>query len=193
MTNDRPDPGSATAVAEPRTARDVNVLVVDDEQDIALYLSSVLEDAGMRVRVAHDGRRALEMVAEEPPDLISLDLVMPGTSGVRVLHELRRSRAWSRIPVIVVTAHARDPKVRGDLTDTLADSSLAGPSLYLEKPVTAKRYLESVCRVLGIEPETGDGPRDTDALRREAEDLLDGADAAVLAEVVARLRRGRSE
>lgn len=192
MTSDRPDPGSSAAVAEPRTARDMTVLVVDDEQDIALYLSSVLEDAGMRVRVANDGREALDMVAEEPPDLISLDLVMPGTSGVRVLHELRRRREWSRIPVIVVTAHARDPEVRGDLTEVLADSSLAGPSLYLEKPVTAKRYLASVCRVLGVEPETDDRD-DPDALRREAEDLLDGADPAVLAEVVARLRRDRRE
>lgn len=192
MTSDRPDPGSSAAVAGPRTARDMTVLVVDDELDIALYLSSVLEDAGLRVRVANDGREALDMVAEEPPDLISLDLVMPGTSGVRVLHELRRRREWSRIPVIVVTAHARDPEVRGDLTEVLADSSLAGPSLYLEKPVTAKRYLTSVCRVLGVEPETDDRD-DPDALRREAEDLLDGADPAVLAEVVARLRRDRRE
>jgi len=192
MTSDRPDPGPATAVAEPRTARDMSVLVVDDEQDIALYLSSVLEDAGMRVRMANDGREALEMVTEEPPDLISLDLVMPGTSGVRVLHELRRRKEWSRIPVIVVTAHARDPKVRGDLTEVLADSSLAGPSLYLEKPVTAKRYLESVCRVLGVEPETDDA-EDADALRHEAESLLGDADPAVLADIVARLRRSRSE
>lgn len=190
MTDQLTDVEPARATTGARSVEDMDVLVVDDEQDIALYLASVLEDAGMTVRIANDGRQALAMVEERPPDLVSLDLVMPGTSGVRVLHELRRRREWSRIPVIVVTAHARDPKVRGDLTDVLADSSLAGPSLYLEKPVTPRRYLESVCRVLDVEPKRAE-PEDDESMRREAADLLQHADPDALAEVVKRLRRDR--
>jgi CheY-like chemotaxis protein len=190
MTDQLTELESAPATTGSKSVEDMDVLVVDDEQDIATYLASVLEDAGMTVRIANDGQQALAMVEERAPDLVSLDLVMPGTSGVRVLHELRRRREWSRIPVIVVTAHARDPKVRGDLTDVLADSSLAGPSLYLEKPVTPRRYLESVCRVLDVEPKP-DEPVDDDALRREAADLLQHADPEAVAEIVNRLRRDR--
>jgi len=170
-----------------RRPSDVTVLVVDDEVDIATYLASVLEDAGMEVVVAHDGDQALEEVARRPPDLISLDLVMPGRSGVKVLRELRRRREWSRIPVIIVTAHARDPKIRGDLDEVLAESTLTGPSLYLEKPVTPRSYLESVCRVLGVEPPTEEG--DPEGLREEALDLLQNADAETLRDVLSQLRR----
>lgn len=164
------------------------VLVVDDEEDIATYLASVLEDAGMRVLIASDGRQALELVASHRPDLISLDLVMPGYSGIRVLHELRRRREWSRIPVIVVTAHARDPEVRDDLESTLADSSMLGPSLYLEKPVTARSYLEAVCRVLGVDLPEESRPS-ASSQRDEAMSLLAGADPGTVVEVLAKLKK----
>jgi CheY-like chemotaxis protein len=176
---------------EGRRPGDATVLVVDDEIDIATYLSSVLEDAGINVRVAYDGEQALEAIRNDPPDLISLDLVMPRKTGIRLLAELRRNQQWSRIPVIIVTAHARDPNVRSDLDDVLAESTMTGPSLYLEKPVTPRRYLESICKILGIQisvdPASGDS---SSALRREASKLMETADAATLEAVLSQLRRG---
>jgi len=163
---------------------------VDDEVDITKYLGTVLTDAGMNVLIAHDGDEALNALRRQVPDLISLDLVMPGKSGIRVLMELRKNRDWSRIPVIIVTAHARDPKVQRDLRETLADSTMVGPSLYLEKPVTPKSYLRSICGILGVEAEiVGLMSADSgESLRDEAKQLLDNADAATLEAVLGRLR-----
>lgn len=171
-----------------RKASDMTVLVVDDEVDIATYLASVLEDAGMQVLMAHDGDRALEMVRTHRPDLISLDLVMPGMSGIRVMQQLRRDKELSRIPVMIVTAHARDPEIRGDLDSALADSAIMGPSLYLEKPVTPSSYLDAVCRVLKVTPDEADAGWKSDDLKRQAMDLLDSADPSTLAAVVEKLK-----
>jgi CheY-like chemotaxis protein len=170
----------------------VTVLIVDDEIDIATYLAAVLQEAGMNVLTAHDGDEALEILQQQVPDLISLDLVMPRKSGIRVLMELRKKREWSRIPVIIVTAHGRDPKMQRDLNDALADSTMAGPSLYLEKPVTPRRYLESICEIVGVTVSSEafvDGDS-SDALRDEARHLLDSADAATLEAVLNQLRGG---
>lgn len=173
-----------------RRPEDITVLIVDDEVDITNYLGTVLTNAGMNVLIANDGDEALDVLKSQVPDLISLDLVMPGKSGIRVLMELRKNRDLSRIPVIIVTAHARDPKVQRDLSETLAESTMVGPSLYLEKPVTSQSYLKSICDILGVEAgieglmfaDSGESMRD------EARQLLDNADAATLEAVLGRLR-----
>jgi CheY-like chemotaxis protein len=173
-----------------RRPEDITVLIVDDEVDITNYLRSVLSDAGMNVLIAHDGEEALGILKCQVPDLISLDLVMPGKSGIRVMVELRKNRAWSRIPVIILTAHARDPQVQRDLRESLSESTMAGPSLYLEKPVTPHSYLKSICDVVGVEIElTGlAAGNSNDTLRDEAKQLLEDADAATLEAVLDRLR-----
>jgi len=172
-----------------RKPEEVTVLVVDDEVDIATYLASVLEDAGMNVVTAHDGEEALAEIERRPPDLISLDLVMPRKSGIRLLMELRKNREWKRIPVIIVTAHARDPKVRKDLDGVLAEATMTGPSLYLEKPVTPQKYLKAICDIVGVEATVEDMFGDSHtAMREEAKDLLDTIDAATLEAVLGKLK-----
>ena len=74
------------------------ILVVDDEDDVREFLSTVLEDNGFEVVTAADGTEALTRVEETSPDLISLDLVMPNKSGMRFLHDLRRRQQWRRPP-----------------------------------------------------------------------------------------------
>ncbi len=174
---------------------EATVLVVDDEPDVAFYLGSVLEDAGLNVIFAHDGDQALDAIRRQPPDLISLDLVMPRKSGIRVLAELRRNPEWARIPVVIVTAHARDPEVRREVSehaDVLAGSVITGPSMYLEKPVTPQKYLKGICDILGIEVDVDRLGLSADShtrLRDEAKSLLDDVDAATLEEVLGRLRK----
>ena len=178
-----------------RKPEDLTVLVVDDEPDVAVYLGSVLEDAGLNVVFAHDGDQALDAIRRQPPDLISLDLVMPRKSGIRVLAELRRNPEWARIPVVIVTAHARDPEVRREVSehaDVLAGSVITGPSMYLEKPVTPQKYLKGICDILGIQVEFDPSGLSIDShaeLRDEAKNLLDEVDAATLEEVLGRLRQ----
>ena len=96
-----------------REPEGVTVLVVDDEQDVSTFLASVIEDAGMTALVANDGNAAHDLIHEKTPDLISLDLVMPGKSGIRLLHEIRKHPKCAKIPVIIVTGHAQDPDNNG--------------------------------------------------------------------------------
>jgi CheY-like chemotaxis protein len=132
-------------------AEDKTVLVVDDEPNVRQYLATVLEDAGFNVLTAGDGAEALEIVRENKPDFISLDLIMPRKSGHKFLYELRKNKEWSRIPVLIVTAHAQDELGKGDLEDLLEKRIMSGPGTYLEKPVNPLTYVRSIQRALGIE------------------------------------------
>lgn len=193
MTPDTGSPPYETAEGSAGTQRspgDCTILVVDDEPDVAFYLASVLEDAGFEVLTAGDGEEAMQLIRNRPPALISLDLVMPRKSGIRLLAELRRDRALRRIPVVIVSGHAHDAGVRGDLDEVLADSSMVGPSLCLDKPITPEKYVRHVCELLGVEvPDEGHRLDPTDELRRRAVDLLGAADQDTLEAVLAELKR----
>ncbi|MCU0725752.1 MAG: response regulator [Planctomycetes bacterium] len=164
------------------------VLVVDDEPDVRRYLAAILEDAGFAVDTAADGDAALALVEKRAPDLISLDLVMPGKSGIRFLHALRRKKDWARIPVLIVTGHAKDDKGKRDLDDILAGKMISGPETYLEKPVSPESYVRAVSRQIGGPPAAGpDVPATTEA--DEIVNLLYDADDKTRAEVLNLLRQ----
>ncbi|MEW6744320.1 MAG: response regulator [Planctomycetota bacterium] len=167
------------------------ILVVDDEADVARYLGALLEDAGYEVAIAHDGDQALELVKERSPDLISLDLVMPAKSGTRFLYALRKNREWARIPVLIVTGHARDDIGRKDLEEILASKVISGPETYLEKPVSPSGYVAAVERQLGVAPgeRASPAPDTRSELKGEIEKLLQSANAEQMREILDRLRR----
>jgi len=170
------------------TPSEKTVLVVDDEPDVVFFLQAALEDAGFNVVTASNGEEALEQVKKRPPDFISCDLVMPKKSGIKFLYELRKNKAWSRIPVVIVTAHARDELGSHDLREILDGKTLSGPHTYLEKPVRAEDFVNMVKRELGIEVEEapaaeagGAIPKaDPLSLRKEIQQLLDSADPDAL-------------
>ncbi len=168
-------------------ASDFLVLVVDDEDDIRAYLSAALEDAGFRTAAARNGREALDSVKRARPHFISLDLVMPGGSGIGFLHELRRHKEWSSIPVMIVTGHAQDELGRADLSKALEGSLLLGPQTYLEKPVTPTSYVAAVCHALGIEPPAPAPAAESD-MRSEATQLLRDVPKEKLAGILAMLK-----
>jgi CheY-like chemotaxis protein len=149
----------------------------------------VLEDAGINVLTAHDGDQALELLRENDVDLISLDLVMPRKSGIRLFMELRKIDKWSKIPVIFVTGHANDPDVRRDVGQVMEDKTMVGPSLYLEKPVEAEQYVAFICEQLGVEHEGEPSMKDADKLRGELQELMKGVDPERLAEAVRLLKK----
>jgi CheY-like chemotaxis protein len=166
------------------------VLVVDDEPDIVMYLSTALEDAGFNVVTASDGQEALELVAKSVPDFISLDLVMPRKSGIKFFHELRRNKQWARIPVMVVTGHARDEKGSKDLNEILSQKTMSGPGLYLEKPVKAAEFVRTVAEALHVDlPEASTPGMDPEDLRRQARQAVDKASPDELAAALELLRK----
>jgi CheY-like chemotaxis protein len=84
------------------------VLVVDDDPDNVELLSFAIEQAGGTVRSAKDGLAALEMLGTWVPDILLLDLSMPGMDGLELLATIRRSRRLRQVPAVAVTAHAYD-------------------------------------------------------------------------------------
>jgi DNA-binding response OmpR family regulator len=94
---------SATSQA-PRAS----VLVVDDEPTIREIVARYLERAGYSTRQACDGAEALALSAQRPPDLVVLDLMLPGIDGLEVLRRLRESDAGERVRVILLTARGRE-------------------------------------------------------------------------------------
>jgi len=165
------------------------ILVVDDEPNVRVFLQTVLEDAGFNVLTAADGDEAMEIIRSNKPDFISLDLVMPKRSGPRLLYDLKRDKELSRIPVLIVTAHAKTDMGKGDLENILEDSVMSGPGVYLEKPVRPAAYVRHVKEALGIDvsdedmdsrptlrEELNDRMRDAspDAIRRALDALGDG-------------------
>jgi CheY-like chemotaxis protein len=167
---------------------DKTVLVVDDEEDVRDFFSTLLEDAGFNVQTAENGQVALEMIRERPPDFVSLDLVMPEKSGIRLLYELRRHKEWASIPFVIVTAHAHDDLGRDDLQDILADKAISGPKVHLEKPVKPEHYVRLVCEQLGVECETEEDSSEPDSMRDEIQRLLKSADPDQLARAMRLLK-----
>ncbi len=151
------------------------VLVVDDEPDVRGYLKCALEDAGFVVQTACDGLEALDLVRRDPPDLISLDLVMPRHSGARFYRELQKDGKLSKIPVLIVTGHARDELGRTDFEEM----TMSGPGIYLEKPVRPDSYVSAARRLLGLDDPDTPEPEPED-LRRSLDRALSGADREAL-------------
>ncbi len=168
-------------------AEDKTILVVDDEPNVRQYLRAILEDAGFNVVTADNGEEALRIVKERRPDFISLDLIMPKKSGHKLLFELKRDKELSRIPVLVVTAHARDELGKTDLKDLLENRIMSGPRTYLEKPVEPLTYVRSIQRALGIE-ESKEGT-DKVSLKEELQQKMKGASPEALREALEILRK----
>jgi signal transduction histidine kinase/CheY-like chemotaxis protein len=94
----------ATLAKYRRLDRTLDILIVDDDEASRTLLRDMLAREGLAVREAANGRLALERVAEHPPTLILLDLLMPVMDGFSVVEELRKHQEWRQIPVVVVTA-----------------------------------------------------------------------------------------
>ena len=120
------------------------VLVVEDETDISELIRYNLEKAGYAVATARSGEHALESARANPPDLVLLDLMLPDMSGWDVYQQMKADAAMRNIPIVVVTARARD-------VDKLSDIHLAGIGDYITKPFKSEVLLQSVHRVLGEE------------------------------------------
>lgn len=90
------------------TARQLKtVLVVDDDPWISGMLRTLLAGEGYEVTEASNGKQGVQLAARDQPDVVLLDLVMPGESGLDVLHRLKASAATRDIPVIVVSGHTK--------------------------------------------------------------------------------------
>jgi len=119
------------------------ILVVDDEPDVLVYYTAVLEDNGATVLEAADGDTALAIARREKPDLITLDLSMPGTDGGKVFEALRHDPDLASIRVCIITG-------RPELRRLIYDRPVPPPEGYLDKPVDEETLLLNVKKILEV-------------------------------------------
>ena len=119
------------------------ILVVDDEDDARVFISTVLADAGATIIEATDGDQAIELAGKEKPDLITLDISMPGKDGVEVFRELRGSPDTAAMSICVVTGH---PEFREVIYAAHAEK----PDGYMNKPVSPEDLVTGVHRILEL-------------------------------------------
>lgn len=112
------------------------ILVVDDEEPIQELLRFNLEKEGYLVRVAKDGREALNHVVNDQPDLIVLDLMLPGMDGLEVCRKLRSNPKFQQIPIIMLTA-------KGEEIDKVLGLEL-GADDYMTKPFSPRELLARI-------------------------------------------------
>lgn len=128
-----------------------SILVIEDEEDIAELIRYNLEREGYRVVHAESGERGLEIVRRQRPDLVLLDLMLPGMDGLEVCKRVRADAAGAQTPIIMVTA-------RGEEADVVTGLEL-GAEDYLTKPFSPRVLVARVRAVLrrrGSEPVADD-------------------------------------
>jgi len=117
-----------------------HVVVVDDEPHLCVALGRILERGGYRVTTATDGETALRIIQEDPPEVILLDLMMPGLDGREVCRRLRDSGIDTRVIYFTARAEASDPVKVKELRSEADD--------FLVKPATGRQILSKVRKVM---------------------------------------------
>jgi DNA-binding response OmpR family regulator len=106
------------------------ILVVEDERDIADFLSHYLKREGYTPTIVYDGRTALARAEKDPPDLVILDLMLPGIDGLEVCRRLRQGKSTAQVPIIMLTA-------RGEEADRVVGLEM-GADDYITKPFSLR-------------------------------------------------------
>ena len=125
-----------TAKTKPDT-----ILVVDDSPDNVLLVQSILEEDGYHIEIAEDGESAIAQVEANPPQLILLDVMMPGMDGFEVTERIRQQEALPFIPILLITAYDQPSVVKG--LDSGADD-------FIRKPVELEELLARVRSLLRL-------------------------------------------
>ena len=116
------------------------ILIVDDEKDIVRVIDYNLKKEGFRTISCYDGEKALDLTAKEHPDLIILDLMLPGMDGLEVCKELKKETKTALIPIIMLTAKAQE-------SDKVVGLEL-GADDYVTKPFSPRELIARIKAVL---------------------------------------------
>lgn len=120
-----------------------SVLVAEDERNIAESLAFLMEKAGLEVMVAHDGPRAIAIARDQRPDLLLLDLMLPGKDGFEVLQAVHNEPGLSNLRILILTAKGRE-------SDRQKAVEL-GVDGYVTKPFSTRDVVERVKALLAPE------------------------------------------
>ncbi|MDX2446476.1 MAG: response regulator [Desulfobacterales bacterium] len=116
------------------------ILIVDDEPNIVIPLQFLMEQNGYLTLVAQSGEEALEMISKETPDLVLLDIMLPGVDGFEVCEIVRLNPEWRNTRIIFLTAKGRDVDI--------AKGMLLGADEYITKPFSNQQIIDTVTKLL---------------------------------------------
>lgn len=135
------------------------ILVVDDSPDNLFLVQTILEEEGYEISLAENGRSALAEIEQSPPDLVLLDVMMPGIDGYEVTRRIRDNNKLPFIPILLITAHDHASVVEG--LDTGADD-------FIRKPVEVNELLARVRSLLRLKHSVDE----RDQIARQREDFV---------------------
>jgi DNA-binding response OmpR family regulator len=121
-------------------------VVIDDEVDLTTYMSAILEENGFSVHVANEAATGEALIREKMPDIVLLDLMMPGRTGIQLFSRIRRDPSTKKIPVVMVTG-IKD-KLGHDWGEIVDQMKVRRPDGFVEKPIEPDRLMSVVRGVL---------------------------------------------
>jgi CheY-like chemotaxis protein len=125
------------------------ILIVDDEQDMRVFMATLLETSGFNPIVAGDGHEGLEKARSEKPSLIIMDIMMPKESGLYMYREVKKDPQLRNIPVIMVSALSKKTFFHSQkVVDEYEGVKVPEPAAYIEKPPEAEEILEVIRGIL---------------------------------------------
>lgn len=125
------------------------ILIIDDEPDVLVFLGTLLRKNGYEVCEACNGQEGMKKVAEEKPDLVCLDLLMPEKTGIKMYREMRKDAALKSVPVIMVTGFSTPMIGYMEFKKFIHERSIPAPEGYIEKPINKEEFLKAVKEVVG--------------------------------------------
>lgn len=126
------------------------VLVVDDEMDIRTFISTLLESNGYKLRLAENGEQGMQKLKNEPPDLVTLDVMMPKESGIKMYRDIKTNPEYENIPVLIISGLAKKTFLHSQkVLDKFKGQQVPPPDGYIEKPPEPEELMSEVKRLLG--------------------------------------------
>ncbi len=136
------------------------ILIVDDDPDNVDYISLIVEDNGYTFVSANEGKTGFELAKKEMPDLITLDLIMPGESGIKMFQELKKDPELAKIPVIIVSGASevtgvdfknflfKQPLKGKKKVETTGEAAFSKPNAFVEKPIDPTVLIKRIKEIL---------------------------------------------
>jgi CheY-like chemotaxis protein len=125
------------------------ILVVDDEMDVRTFIATLLESNGYKLRLAENGEQGMQKLKDEPPDLVTLDVMMPKESGIKMYRDIKTNPEFEHIPVLIISGLAKKTFLHSQkVLDKFKNQQVPVPDGYIEKPPEPEELMAEVKRLL---------------------------------------------
>ncbi len=125
------------------------ILVVDDEMDVRTFIATLLESNGYKLRLAENGEQGMQKLKDEPPDLVTLDVMMPKESGIKMYRDIKTNPEFEHIPVLIISGLAKKTFLHSQkVLDKFKNQQVPVPDGYIEKPPEPEELMAEVKKLL---------------------------------------------